>query len=75
MMFQCASLYAIRKVMWRLCVLPDVLFYNLALKVYRPPDREVTAATLKVQASASLLRSFTAAISEGFIFQVKVITA
>jgi len=61
--------------MWRLNVFPDVMFCNLALKVYRPPDREAIGATLKVQAPATLLRSFAAAISEGFIFQGKVITA
>jgi hypothetical protein len=71
MIFQYASLRARRKAMWRLIVLPDVLFYNLALKGYRPPDRETIAATLKVHAPSLLLRSFPATISEDFIFQRK----
>jgi hypothetical protein len=72
MIFQCASLHARRKAMWRFIVLPDVLSHNLALKGYRPPDREAIATTLKVQAPAPLLHSFAAAISEDFIFQRKL---
>jgi hypothetical protein len=45
---------------WRLIFLPDVnvLFCNLALKGYRPPDREAIGATLKVQATLPLLHFF-----------------
>lgn len=75
MIFQCASLHARRKAMWRLSVLPDVLFYNLALKVYRPSYREAIGANLKVQAPAPLLGSLAAATFEDFISQGKVITA
>jgi len=67
MVFQCASLHAWRKAMWRrLIVLPDVLFYNLALKCYRPPDREAFGATLKVQATAPLCPFFRRSHFWGF---------
>jgi hypothetical protein len=73
MIIQCASLNSKRKAMWRLIVLPDVLFCNLALKGYRSPDRKVMRAALKVQVPAPLLHSFTAAISEASIFKKRVI--